>query len=123
MTRAILLVDHGSRRSEAGEQLEAIAELLRERCPDAIVRTSHLEINPPGIGEAIDACVAEGVDRIIVHPYFLAAGAHATRDIPEQLTAAAARHPGVAIHLSDPLGVHPKLVDVIVDRLASARPL
>ena len=38
MKRGILLVDHGSRRPEANAQLEALAERLRRRVPDAVVR-------------------------------------------------------------------------------------
>ena len=37
MKRAVLLVDHGSRRPEANAQLEALAERVRERLPDRYV--------------------------------------------------------------------------------------
>jgi sirohydrochlorin ferrochelatase len=71
MTRAILLVDHGSRLASANAGLDEVAEQLRARLPDRIVRVAHLEVAPPDIGEAIDACVAAGAIEIVVHPYFL----------------------------------------------------
>jgi sirohydrochlorin ferrochelatase len=117
MSRAILLVDHGSRRREANEQLDQLARMLRERLPDEVVLTAHLELVPPSLGEGIDACVSAGATMIIVHPYFLGPGRHTTRDIPDQVAEAALRHPKVRIRVSEPLGLHPKLVDVILDRI------
>ncbi len=120
MTRAILLVDHGSRREQANALLDAVAERVRERAPDRIVRTAHLELAHPTIAEGIDACVAAGAGEIVVHPYFLAPGSHTPRDIPERVAAAAARHPELRVRISDPLGMHAKLVDVILERVEEA---
>ena len=61
MSRAILLVDHGSRREEANALLDAVAEAVRGRAGDVVVRVAHLEIAKPAVGDAIDACAAEGV--------------------------------------------------------------
>lgn len=119
MTRAVLLVDHGSRVASANQALEQVADQLRARLPDRLVRVAHLEIEPPSIGEGIDACVAEGAMEITVHPYFLSPGRHTSHDIPREVEAAAARHPGVRVRMTPALGPHPKLIDVIVERLAA----
>ena len=121
MKRAILLVDHGSRRNQANEQLERMAELVAERAPDAIVHFAHMEIAEPDIARGVDACAADGADEIVVHPYFLAPGNHSASDIPRLVREAAARHPGLRVSVSEPLGLHPKLVDVILDRVDAAR--
>ena len=118
MTRAILLVDHGSRVADANAALDEVAAQLRLRLPDRLVRVAHLEIAPPGIGEGIDACVAAGASEIVVHPYFLSPGRHTSEDIPRQVEQAAARHPGVRVRLTPALGPHAKLIDVIVERVA-----
>jgi sirohydrochlorin ferrochelatase len=119
--RAILLVDHGSRRNQANEQLERMAELVSERVPDTIVHVAHMEIAEPDIAQGVDACAADGADEIVVHPYFLAPGNHSTSDIPRLVREAAERHPGLRVRVSEPLGLHPKLVDVILDRVDAAR--
>ena len=117
MTRAVLLVDHGSRLAEANQALDEVARQLRDRLPDRIVRVAHLEIAQPDIGAGIDACVAAGADEIVVHPYFLSPGRHTSQDIPREVARAAARHPGVRVRISTALGPHPKLIDVIVERV------
>lgn len=120
MSRAILLVDHGSRLAAANEQLDELARRVRARDPRLIVHTAHLEIAAPNLAEGIAACVADGATEVVVHPFFLAPGRHTTADIPSQVEAAAREHPNVAIHVTAPLGVHDKLVDVIFERLAES---
>ena len=115
--RAVVLVDHGSRAPEANALLEALAERVRARLPDRLVRVAHMEIAPPSLGEAIDACVAAGAREVVVHPYFLTPGRHAVRDIPRMASEAAARHPGVAVRVTGPLGLHDGLVDAVVARI------
>ena len=114
---AVLLVDHGSRRDEANALLDDVAHALAERLPGRIVRIAHLEIAAPSIAEGIDACVAAGARSITVLPWFLGPGRHTRDDIPAQVTAATARHPGVTAEVRAPLGLHPKMVDVLLARL------
>jgi sirohydrochlorin ferrochelatase len=120
MKRAVLLVDHGSRVAGANAALDEVAAQLARRLPDRIVRAAHLEIAKPGIGEGIGACVAAGATEVIVHPYFLTPGRHTSRDIPREVEQAAARHPGVRVLLTPPLGPHEKLLDLIVERVEQA---
>lgn len=117
---AILLVDHGSRREEANQQLEEIAELLRARDPSRIVEISHMEIAAPTIADGIAACVARGASEIVIHPYMLAPGRHSSADIPRLVGEAANAHPGLTTRVSAPLGVHEKLIDVVLERVADA---
>jgi sirohydrochlorin ferrochelatase len=118
--RAIVLVDHGSRRPEANAVLDGIAARLRARLPGRLVRVAHLELAAPGLAEAVAACVAEGAGEIVVLPYFLAPGEHASRDVPALAAAAAARHPDVSIRVAEPLGVHEGLVDAVLARVEGA---
>ena len=114
---AILLVDHGSRRTEANQQLESIAQAVRDRDPERIVRIAHMEIAKPTIAEGLAACVSAGAREIVVHPYLLAPGRHSREDIPALSAEAAAAHPGVVVRVSEPLGVHEQLVDVVLERV------
>ena len=118
---AILLVDHGSRLAEANALLEEMANRIRAREPDRIVRIAHMELARPSIADGIDACVDAGAREIVVPPYLLAPGRHRSEDIPRMVQETARRHPGVDVCVSDPLGAHEKLVDVILERVAEAQ--
>ena len=119
MRPAILLVDHGSRRAEANAQLEELAARLAARAADRVVRFAHMELAPPSIAEGLAACVADGAREIVVHPYFLGPGSHTRSDIPRLVEEAAARHPGVRVRVSEPLGIDERIVELILDRVAA----
>ena len=120
MRRAVLLVDHGSRRSEANAVLEELAGRLRTRLPDRIVAFAHMALAEPTVAQAIAACVAKGATEIVIHPYFLAPGSHSTDDIPRLAQAALAGHPQVTLRIARALGVHEKLVEVVLERVLEA---
>lgn len=117
MKTAILLMGHGSRVPEANRVLNEIAELVRRQTGCAIVEVAFREMHAPNIQQGIDACVAQGARRVLLYPYFLFAGAHVLQDLPEEMEAAAVRHPGLEMVLGKPLGVHPKLAEVVCERL------
>ncbi len=122
MKEALLIVDHGSRRSEANESLLSIAALVRELRPDLIVHIAHMSIAEPDIAAGFAACVKDGAKHVKVHPYMLSPGSHAKEDIPNLTAAAAANHPGTSFQVSEPLGIHGKLAELILERTELAPP-
>jgi sirohydrochlorin ferrochelatase len=121
MTTALLLVDHGSRRAEANAQLAAIAALIRARVgPGVPVEVAHMELAEPSIARGIEACADAGAREVIVVPYFLGPGRHATEDVP-RLAAEAAEQYGVTCRVADVLGVHPLLAELVLVRAGLAR--
>ena len=113
---ALILVDHGSRFPEANEMLAELAELVRGLADGAEVRYAHMELAEPTIRQAFEACVKAGATQVIVHPYFLSPGRHSTRDIPRLVAEAARAFPNVQYCVTEPLGVHPKIGEVVLER-------
>ena len=116
MPQSILIVDHGSRRTEANAMLEEVAQLVRQKRPNLIVRIAHMELAEPTIAQGVQACVDAGATEIIVHPYMLSPGRHATQDIPQMAQEAAKSFPNITITTTAPLGLHEKLADVVLER-------
>ena len=121
VSRAIVLVDHGSRRPEANAQLEALAERVRAREPGTLVLTAHLEVAPPDIADALARCADAGADDVVLLPWFLAPGRHTADDIPRAVAAAIARHPSLRVRIGEPIGLDAKVVDLAMARIAGAR--
>ena len=115
--RAVLIVDHGSRRPEANAQLDALVALVRARRPGDFVTGAHLELAPPSVAEGLDACAAAGASEIVIHPFLLAPGQHVIEDLPRLASDAAIRHPRVSIRVGPPLGLHPRVVDAVLERI------
>ena len=107
--RAILLVDHGSRVAAANRVVEDVAAELRASVEEGtLVAFAHQEMAAPSIREAIDALVAAGASELVVVPFFLAPGRHATEDVPRLAREAAARHGSLRLEvLAPPLPASP----------------
>jgi len=120
--KALIIVDHGSKLEKANEMLAQIAELIKKKnSPEfEIISYCHMELAEPTIRQAFDDCVSQGASHIVVHPYFLAQGRHSTQDIPNMVQDAAAKHPGVSYHVTEPLGIHENIIEVILERAQNA---
>jgi sirohydrochlorin ferrochelatase len=124
--KAILLIDHGSRRSEANEMMDCMANLVQAVAgPDVVVRYAHMELCEPSISAGVRNCVEAGATELIVFPYMLSPGKHSTGDIPRMVAAAAGDFPNLHVRVTNAFGVHEKLAELILERagLPIANPL
>lgn len=115
--RALLIVDHGSRNENANRAISDLAGRIAEARPDWRVAHAHMELAQPDVPSTIDALVGDGVGEIHVHLHFLGRGHHVRNTIPELMDAARARHQNLRITISDPIGEHPRLVDIVLESL------
>ena len=79
----LILIGHGSKLPHNQENLEKIAQIMRELSSFKVVEISFMVRNTPTIHEAIDTIAKKGVTKIVLVPAFLAPGVHTTREIPE----------------------------------------
>ena len=117
MKTAILLMGHGSRVAEANDALRVIAGQVKTTGGFDIVEVSFRELHEPDIQAGIDACVRQGAARILLYPYFLFAGAHVLQDLPDEMAQAKKRYPDLEMIMGQPLGVHPKLGEIVCERV------
>ena len=116
MTRALLVVDHGSRVALANESVAAVAE----QSDYPVVIGAHMELAAPSIADAVADAVQRGASHLTVVPFMLAPGRHATQDIPRLVAEAVAEHPGVSFRVAAPLGVHDLLAQLVIARAHEA---
>jgi len=116
MKTALLLIAHGSREPDANNDLHALADELRGTGEYAIVEASFLEFAEPTIEAAGRRCVEQGAERLILLPYFLSAGVHVKRDLQRHREELAAQLPVVEVRLAQPLGRHPLLREIVLQR-------
>lgn len=120
MNTALLIMAHGSRIPEANDAALEIARMVQTITGFSIVEVAFRELHEPGIQQGIDTCVARGAQRILMVPYFLFMGAHVLHDLPEEIEEAKKRHPDLIMEMGRHLGVHPKLAEVVAQRVDEA---
>lgn len=96
--------------------LESVADLLRALQPAIIVRSAHMELAEPTIAQGFKACVDAGAHDVTVHPYMLSPGRHSTVDIPRMVGDVAAAFPNITYRVTEPLGIHPDIAGVVLER-------
>ena len=94
-------------------------ELQRRQRYEA-VQTAFLEGGRPDLREAIDRLAGQGVEYVIVIPYFLTLGMHLQRDLPRLVEEIRAAHLGMEIQVTPPLDGHPALIDALLERAREA---
>ena len=121
MTKGIVIVDHGSKKSESNLMLEEVTNLFRERFASkyAIIEPAHMELAEPSIETAYGKCVDKGADFIIICPFFLGSGRHWQQDIPSLALDASTKFPGTNYHVAKPLGVDDLILDLLEKRLST----
>lgn len=123
ITDRIILIGHGSPKKEANN-IELVGRLLHDaihpRCDKNCVRIAYLQFAEPELMTVIRKHIEDGAGKVIVHPFFLSSGIHVTKDIPDMIAEARSLYPEVEFIYSEPLGVHDKLVQVVLERIYAA---
>ena len=105
------------RRASAGADnaFRRITADVKKRGGYKIVEQAFLQNTPPGLMETIEACVRKDAGRIVIVPFFMQPGAHVTRDIPSLIEQARKDHPGVEVLMTDFVGSHPLMAEIVMD--------
>ena len=116
MRTAVIILGHGSRNTGADEAIRNAVDGVRRAGAYAAVEHAFLQYVSPTPQDALERCVGQRAERIVIVPFFLQAGAHVTRDIPELVEAARKQYPAVEIVVTDYVGAHP-LMAMVVEEL------
>jgi sirohydrochlorin ferrochelatase len=118
--KALLLVAHGSRRAASNDEVRELTAQLRQADGSfQYVACAFLELAEPSIPEGLRAAIAENADEVVVLPYFLSAGRHVVKDIPEEVAVVQAEHPDVVIRVAPYLGAADGVVQILLQQAAS----
>jgi sirohydrochlorin ferrochelatase len=115
LKKTLLIVDRGSREPDVRQELEQICLLSKLRADYDYVDFCFLEVLPPFIAEGIRQCMAAGASSITVMPYFLYPGMK-LKDTVKQ-SAIIGRDKNLKLVITKPLSYHPKMVQLIIDRI------
>ena len=112
----LLLVAHGSRRQESNLEIESLSKKIAkfESKEFDKVMPAFLEFASPSIPEAIKKCSEIGAAKVTILPYFLSAGVHITRDIPNEISEASQNTPGLDIQIANYFGSRDEIAEILM---------
>ncbi|OQX03199.1 MAG: cobalamin biosynthesis protein CbiX [Thiothrix lacustris] len=120
--QALLIVAHGSRRTQSNDEIRALALKVGEQSGEtyAYVSSAFLELAEPSIPDGIQQCIDQGATDVTIMPFFLSAGRHVVNDVPELVRTKQQANPHVRIRLAPYLGVSGLMPSLILQAAQTA---
>ena len=117
---ALVALAHGSRDPRSAKTITALVDEVRSLRPDLRIERAFLEQSKPSFQTVVDKLVRAGFEEIVVVPLLLNEAFHAKVDVPEVIAEATSRHPGLRIRATDVLGLEPRFLEVLDERMREA---
>ena len=119
-SRGVILLGHGSLRSNGGAAMIRLAERAQEAGVASLVEAAFLNYRRPTFQEALARCIAASITEIVVQPYFLVPGTFVRTDVARLVAAEQLAHPDLALRVARPFGDHPALARLLQKRALEA---
>ncbi|HMT79212.1 MAG TPA: CbiX/SirB N-terminal domain-containing protein [Azonexus sp.] len=116
MTTALILFAHGARDPEWANPMRRVQAVVRQRMSTVPVELAFLEFMAPTLPERAAELIAQGADKIVVLPMFIARGGHLKKETPEMIDILRSTYPQVEFSLGNAIGEH----EMVVQAMASA---
>jgi len=116
VTTALILFAHGARDPEWANPMRRVQAAVRQRMTNIPVELAFLEFMTPTLPERASELIAQGADKIVVMPMFVARGGHLKKETPEMIEALRAKYPDVEFSLAPAIGEH----EMVVQAMAAA---
>lgn len=115
----LLVVGHGTRSASGVAEFNAFMNRLQRRqdAPYGAAAGGFIELSRPPLTEAVASLVGQGHHELIALPLVLVAAGHGKGDIPAALAREQVRHPGMSYSYGRPLGPHPRLFEILEQRI------
>jgi sirohydrochlorin cobaltochelatase len=110
----LILFAHGARDPRWAEPFVRLRHKVAAARPATPVVLAFLELMKPDLVGAAAELVAVGCTALRIVPVFLGQGGHVREDLPAQIRAVEAAHPGIEVALRPAVGED----DAVLDRIA-----
>ncbi len=118
---AVLYIGHGTRLIDGVRQANQFLYSCMKGISAPIQEICYLERVQPDIREGIRRCIEKGAQIVLIQPLLLLSAGHAKRDIPAVVDEARSLYPDIIFIVGRPLGVDPKIVDILIERIFEKR--
>jgi sirohydrochlorin ferrochelatase len=112
---AVIILGHGSRSKGADEMVKRVVAEVKKTGGYEIVEHAFLQYVRPTPYDALEKCIQQQAEKIVIVPFFMQSGAHVIKDIPEFIEKAKKQHPDLEIRVTEFVGSHPLMTEIVLD--------
>jgi sirohydrochlorin ferrochelatase len=116
--QALIMIDHGSKKPEAHDDLVEWGKGVAALLPEVVVRVAHMEICAPSLLDVVSELDTLGIKEIAVVPLFLGRGKHLQQDIPGLVEECRLQFTHINIRQKNALFGHSLLNEIVALRFA-----
>lgn len=114
-----IIVAHGMRRGRQNQALEAfISELVKDDIHHYDI--AFLESEHQDLAKVMMTLIQSGVVHFKIVPLLIFSAMHYLKDIPNIVHEMKQMYPGITVEVSEPLGTHPLMTEIIMQRIEDA---
>ena len=112
---AIILFAHGARDPDWAAPFNIIKRQLQAARPQTQVELAFQDFMSPTLEEAAARVAAQGAQRAVLVPLFMAQGGHLKQDLPRMVAKIREQHPQLELQLMPAIGDSPEILQAIGD--------
>lgn len=109
----LVLYAHGSEDPRWRQPFEDLTVWLQESVGRERLSLAYMEFARPTLREVARQAERDGVEKVVILPLFLAAGAHLSKDLPEQVAAVQMEFTRLQINVLPPAGEDSRMAAVL----------
>ena len=109
----IIFAGHGSRDPESTREFITFVDAYRDGHPELTVVHAFVELAEPGLAKVLED-ISASCRQVVVVPISLFSAGHVKNEIPLLVEAEAQKKPGVRFHITPSLGIHPRLIELVL---------
>ncbi len=121
MKTAVIILGHGSRSKDADEAVKRVVVEVKKIGGYEIVEHAFLQYIRPSPLDALEKCIQQQAEKIVIVPFFMQSGTHVSRDIPELAEKAKKHYSNIDIVVTECVGTHPLMAKIVTDLIVKAR--
>ena len=114
---ALLTIAHGTRDPRGAQEMDVLLEVLRSRHPAPVANAWLEDFAEPGVEQAVQDLVGQGVTQLVTVPFLNLGAYHAKTDVPGAVGPLRAERPGLVVAHGRVLGLHAALFDLARARI------
>jgi sirohydrochlorin cobaltochelatase len=114
-SQAIILFAHGARDPDWATPFAIIKKQVQAARPEVSVELAFQDFMTPTLEAAVERVAAQGAQRVIVVPLFMAQGGHLKQDLPRMLGKLREQHPRLEFQVMAAIGDAPEILQAITD--------
>ncbi len=114
--QALIVLAHGSRNFRANQAFLEMVEKAGQESGEKNIFGAFFSLADPALEDVVQKLCRDGIEKIVIFPYFLLDGSHVEKDIPQRVRLMGEKFPRVGFEILNSLEHEPLMKRILVEK-------